>query len=89
MCELKMYTAVQMCLQELHRPTFNRVAICYSEFKRCSFNASLNFSLNFGQNIFLYPHIWKSGWYNFFWLSSHNVTVTAFMFTVLHIAASS
>jgi len=24
MCELKMYTAVQVCLQELHRPTFNR-----------------------------------------------------------------
>ena len=43
MCELKMYTAVQVCLQELCRPTFNRVAICYSEFKRCSFNAYLNF----------------------------------------------
>ena len=42
-CELKMYTAVQVCLQELHRPTFNRVATRYSEFKRCSFNASLNF----------------------------------------------
>ena len=29
MCELKMYTAVQVCLQELDRPTtFNRVAIC-------------------------------------------------------------
>ena len=47
MCELKMYTAVQVCLQELHRPTFNRVAICYSEFKRCSSNASLNFLRDF------------------------------------------
>jgi len=36
MCEFKMYAAVQVCLQKLHRPTFNRVAICYTEFKRCS-----------------------------------------------------
>jgi len=32
MCELEMYTAVRACLQKLHRPTFNRVAVCYSEF---------------------------------------------------------